>query len=35
MMKDISLLHNVTISDHDKCEIYVESKYTKKLCKSV
>ena len=34
-MKDISLLHNVTISDHEKCEIYVESKSTKKSCKSV
>jgi len=33
-MKDIGLLHNVTISDHDKCEICVESKSTKKSCKS-
>ena len=34
-MKDISLLYNVTISDYDKCEICVESKSTKKSCKSV
>jgi len=34
-MKAIGLLHNVTISDYDKCEICVESKSTKKSCKSV
>ena len=34
-MKDIGFLHNVTISDHDKWEICVESKSTKKSCKSV
>jgi len=34
-MKDIGLLHNVIIADHDKCEICVESKSNKKSCKSV
>lgn len=34
-IKYISLLHNVTIPDHDKCDIYVESKYIKKSHKSV
>ena len=34
-MKEIGLLRNVTTSDHDKCEICVESKSTKKSCKSV
>ena len=34
-MKDIDLLHNVTISDHDKRKIYVESKSTKKSCKNI
>ena len=34
-MKDTSLLHNVTIFIHDKCEICVESKFTKKSCKNV
>ena len=34
-MKIIGLLHNVAISDHDKCKICVESKSTKKSCKSL
>ena len=32
-MKNVGLLHNVTISDHDKCAICVEPKSTKKSCK--
>ena len=34
-MKDIGLLHNVTEFNHDKCEICVESKFTRKSCKNV
>lgn len=34
-IKDTSLSHNVTKSDYDKCEIYVESKSINKSDKSV
>ena len=34
-MKELGLIHNMTYSSNVKCEVCVESKSTKKSCKSV
>ena len=34
-MKDIDLLSNINVSNIEKCDVHVESKYTKRTCKPI